>query len=398
MNLAVSKNKIIAGVAAAAFLGPFTQTVYTPALVRLQGVFQVNTFQINLTISLFTAILAFSNFFIGPMADRWGRRAILLPGLLVFALGSLICMLAPSYGYFLLGRLTQAAGISTAILVAATVIGDIYAPSERAKAMSFYQTINFLGPVLGPVIGGLIAAHFYWQGIFGLLIVGAMSAWLYNRRYLPETLPADVAPLRFTVQSFTNVFRNRSGFSILLLGFSQFYGYYVFLVFLPLLLDALFHIPAASQGFFFVPLTAGLMGGVRLGQRWQRHWTRTRILNVSSLGIATTVLLFWIAMKLHLLTVPLLIAILLLYGLLLGCSIPVQSTILINVFEKQKGTAVGIYNFARFIGAALGPLAGGLIVLRYQIDVVFLSLGVMLVVAALVINRFLIDPYESNKS
>jgi MFS family permease len=65
-------------VAAAAFLGPFTQTVYAPSQPELGTFFQVNTVMVNLTISLFTAILALSNFVVGPMADRWGRRAILL--------------------------------------------------------------------------------------------------------------------------------------------------------------------------------------------------------------------------------------------------------------------------------------------------------------------------------
>lgn len=102
--------------------------------------------------------------------------------------------------------------------------------------------------------------------------------------------------------------------------------------------------------------------------------------------------------SLPLTALPALIGLLPLYGVLLGCSIPVQSTILINVFERQRGAAVGIYNFSRFIGSAIGPMVGGLIVLYYAIDVVFLSLGVMLVVAALAINRYLADPYETKSS
>ena len=92
-----SNKATLVGVAAAAFLGPFTQTVYAPSLPELGTFFQVNTVMVNLTISLFTAILALSNFVVGPMADRWGRRAILLPGLIVFSLGSLLCLFAASY-------------------------------------------------------------------------------------------------------------------------------------------------------------------------------------------------------------------------------------------------------------------------------------------------------------
>jgi hypothetical protein len=114
--LVAAKNAtILTGVAAAAFLGPFTQTVYTPSLPDLQRFFGVNTVMINLTISLFTAILALSNFVVGPAADTWGRRAVLLPGLAVFCLGSLLCLFADSYSLFLAGRAVQAMGISTAL-------------------------------------------------------------------------------------------------------------------------------------------------------------------------------------------------------------------------------------------------------------------------------------------
>jgi len=106
-----------------------------------------------------------------------------------------------------------------------------------------------------------------------------------------------------------------------------------------------------------------------------------------------TVLLFWLA--LHFGLIPVLVLFLLAYRLLLGCSLPVQSTILVNLFQQQKATAVGLYNFSRFIGAAIGPLIGGLIVMQYSVNVVFLSLDLLLGVAAFVIRKNLSDPFEA---
>jgi multidrug resistance protein len=392
------KTKILIGVSAAAFLGPFTQTVYTPSLPELGSFFQVNTVMANLTISLFTAILALSNFVVGPIADRRGRRAILLPGLVVFTFGSVICLFSASYWLFLTGRAVQAIGISTALLMAPTVIGDIYSPQERAHAMGVFQTVTFLGPVLGPVAGGLIAAFLHWQWAFALLATGGVAAWLYNRSELRETLPHDVIATRVSLHLFRKVLANRSAFSIIVLGFSQFYGYYVFLVFLPSLLLSLFALPTSSEGFFFVPLTAGMLLGINIGSRWQRYWTRTKIVGISSFGIALNVLLFWSALSASLVTVPLLVVILLVYGVLLGCSLPVQSTILVNLFDQEKATAVGVYNFFRFTGAAIGPLAGGLIEMAYGLKVVFLSLGVILLVSAWIVHKQLSDPFEATNA
>lgn len=396
--VSAKKTTILVGVSAAAFLGPFTQTVYTPSLPALQDFFHVNTVMVNLTISLFTAVLAVSNFIVGPIADRWGRRATLLPGLIIFSCGSLICLFSDSYWLFLSGRAIQAVGISAAFLVAPTVIADIYAPEERARAMSLFQTVTFLGPVFGPVVGGLIAAYLQWQWAFALLAAAGIAVWLYNRAQLEETLPRGAAPARISLHTFHGVLANRAAFSLILLGFSQFYGYYALLVFLPVLLASLFGMSTASAGFFFLPLTAGILLGINIGGRWQRRWTRTRIVSVSSFGIGLNVLALWLALLANIVNLPALGAFLLLYGLLLGGSLPVQSTILVNLFRQEKATAVGVYNFFRFTGSAIGPIAGGFIHLTYGVETVFLSLGALLIASAWIVRRNLHDPFETRRA
>jgi len=392
--VAARNSTILTGVAAAAFLGPFTQTVYTPSLLELQEYFRVNTVMVNLTISLFTAILALSNFVVGPAADIWGRRAVLLPGLAIFCLGSLLCLFADSYSLFLAGRAVQAMGISTALLVAPTVIGDIYPPAERAQAMNVYQTVTFLGPVFGPVIGGLIAAHLRWQWAFALLALAAFAVWLYNFRWLKETKPDAATPVKISLRTFRGVLANRSALSIVLIGFSQFYGYYVFLVFLPGLLASLFELSTAVTGIFFVPLTAGILAGIYVGRQWQRYWSRTRILSAGSLGIGFDVFALWLTLVAGVVNIPLLVIFLLTYGVLLGCSLPVQSTILVNLFTEEKGTAVGLYNFFRFAGAAIGPLTGGLIEMTLGVNAVILNVAALLGIAAWIVHKNLYDPFD----
>ena len=392
--MSLSHSGILLGVGAAAFLGPFSQTAYAPSLPELGSFFAVNTVLVNLTISLFMAILALATLLVGPMADRWGRRAMLLPGLLLFTLGSLLCLFAASYWIFLGGRMVQAIGISTAIVIAPTVIGDVFPQQERVAAIGLYQALTFLGPVLGPVVGGLIAAHLQWQWVFALLAAGGLAAWFYNRKHLPETLPAGLVPVPIRLRSFRSVLANRSAVAVLMLGFSQFFGYYVFLVFLPTLLATLYPQQAASTGFFFLPLTAGILAAISLSGRFARRWRRSHVVGAATFGIAGSVLLFWLALSAGLMSLPLLLVFLLAYGLLLGASLPVQTTILVSLFHEEKATAVGSYNFCRFAGAACGPLVGGLISLAYGVDTVFLVLGVLLLAAAWVVKRQLTDALE----
>ena len=379
--------KILLGLSIAAFLGPFTQTIYTPSLPEVGHFYAANQFMVNLTISLYTFILAANQFFVGPLTDTRGRKATLLPGLLIFMTGSLICFLSSNYYLFLFGRAIQAFGITTGSVVAAAVIGDIYTPHERGKAMSIYQTMVFLGPVLGPVIGSFISAYADWHTAFALLAVAALFAYLYNRSILPETLPPDAVSKKITVQTFFNIISNRAASAVMLLAFVQFYGYYIFLVFLPTLLDELFHVSLAVKGLFFMPLTAGIVLGTMLGGRLQTRLTHASILVLSSYGIGLVVALFWVFLHWKLLTIPALIIFLLGYGILLGASLPSQSTSLVNVFLNEKGTAMGVYNFVRFTGAAIGPLFGTTLYHLGGDDALYITLFVFLLGSAFVIQR-----------
>jgi len=95
------------------------------------------------------------------------------------------------------------------------------------------------------------------------------------------------------------------------------------------------------------------------------------------------------------LTIPILIMFLLAYGILLGMSLPSQSTTLVNLFVKEKGTAIGIYNFIRFTGAAIGPMLGALIHGISGDVTLYLSLFIFLLAAAFFIHKNMYDPFET---
>ena len=382
-----NKRLIMTGMAAAAFIGPFTQTVYIPSLVELGQDFGVGMALANLTISLFVGILALSGFIVGPLADRYGRRRLLLPGLCLFVLGSLLCLFAPGYLAFLGGRVLQAFGVSISLAVAAAVIADVYPPQERAAALSLYQFMAYLGPVLGPVVGGLIAHSLSWQWAFALLAGLGLLVLLYNARVLPETLPPGQAPAPLSFGVLGGIFSNRSAAAIMLVAFGQFYGYYSFLVFLPQLLDRHFELGVAARGFAFVPLTAGLLFGTLGARFWSQRMAHGQQIALASYLIAADVLVLWGLLVFGQLSFALLSGLLLVYGAALGGSLPAQTALLVNLFSHSRATVIGAFNSVRFAGAALGPLLGAWIAHRAGLPWVFLTVGTLLLCASLLAQR-----------
>jgi multidrug resistance protein len=384
---------ILMGVSAAAFLGPFTQTVYAPSLVEIGHYFQVSQLAVNWTISGWVLVLAVAGFIVGPLADRFGRRAVLLTGLVIFTIGSLLCLVAQRYGWFLAGRMVAALGISACVTMAAVVIGDIYAPDERTDAMSVYQLLAFLGPVAGPVVGGVFASYLPWQWIFALLTVLSIVVLIGNARILPETRPAAAAAQGTGMQGLGRLLRSRPAWALFLLGFTQLYAYYAFLVHLPVLLHDQ-PLSTAEKGLAFLPLTVGLLVGVRLSRWLVGRWHRTLVVNGAASGLAVAVLALAGLLAINALPLPLLLLFMLLFGLLLGSNLPPQMAILVNLFSAEKGAAVGAHASIRFTGGALGPVVSALIGRHFGNSAVIGALGIVLLIVAVLVWRWLEDPYE----
>lgn len=342
-------------VAFAAFLGPFTQTVYAPILPELGEALATTPLLINLSISIFTFVLAFMQIVYGPLVDRSGRRRILLMGLAVYVGASLGCFLAPNIELLLVFRALQAVGIAAGAVVAVTVIGDRFEGAERGRAMGSFQMMVALGPVVGPVVGGFIGEHLDFHYVFLLLAAVGALVLLANARWLQETRPAESTPRAFHPAEYLDVLRNRQGLAIMLLSFVQYYAFYNYLVFMPRVLDSTYGLSAGEKGLVFLPLSIAVVIGSFVGGRLLGRWRPRPTLLVTAGLNALSVLLFlgvaqwslaWLVMAASA------------FGLFLGLSLPVQTSLLMDLYPHNRATAVGSYNFFRFMGMATGPVLG----------------------------------------
>src|SRR5262249_42577859 len=124
----------------------------------------------------------------GKLSDLYGRRRLLLVGIAIFALGSLLCALAPDMLSLILARGLQGAGGGGLIALANTVVGDIISPRERGRYQGYFASTYALSSVAGPLLGGFFAERFSWTLIFWVnLPLCAIAAVIVDRtlRRLP---------------------------------------------------------------------------------------------------------------------------------------------------------------------------------------------------------------------
>src|SRR5690606_14866619 len=112
---------------------------YLPSLPIMSRELQVDFVAIQYTLSMYLGGVALGQLFMGPLSDRFGRRPVLLVGMLLFAVGSVICMLAPNTGFLYLGRLVQALGGSAGIALSRAIVRDLFG-RELAASMLGYVT------------------------------------------------------------------------------------------------------------------------------------------------------------------------------------------------------------------------------------------------------------------
>ncbi len=145
----------------------------------------------QLVVGVFFFSLGLGTLFTGPMSDHFGRKKVLVGGLVVYVAGALAAWQSQSLAGLLAARALQGLGAAGPRVVTASITRDLYAGRQMARIMSFIMIVFSLVPALAPLIGQAITSAFGWRGIFlaFVLFAGAIGSWFFLRQ--PETLPPD---------------------------------------------------------------------------------------------------------------------------------------------------------------------------------------------------------------
>lgn len=189
---ALSTAELVAMVAALSALNALSIDVMLPALPEIGRDFALTEDNDRqLVIVAYVALFGISQLVYGPLADAFGRRSVLNWALGVFILGSVLCVVAPSFELFLLARALQGVGAAATRVIATAVVRDLTEGRRMAQVMSMAMTVFMIVPIVAPAIGQLILFVAPWRWIFGALLIYAVLVLLWTLLRLPETLRAE---------------------------------------------------------------------------------------------------------------------------------------------------------------------------------------------------------------
>jgi DHA1 family bicyclomycin/chloramphenicol resistance-like MFS transporter len=169
---------------------PITTDLYLPALPGLATDLHSPMSRTQLTLSALLFAFGFSQLLLGPAADRFGRRPVLLAGLGVFVVASIGGALAPDIGTLVAWRALQGVGMAAAVVCARAMVRDLYLPSEGARVMS--KALSGLGfiALASPLLGGLLATLLGWRHALAATAVFGAVCLAVVALALTETVPA----------------------------------------------------------------------------------------------------------------------------------------------------------------------------------------------------------------
>ncbi|TKX19412.1 MFS transporter-like protein 154 [Elsinoe australis] len=170
------------------FLAPVSSTTVLAAVPEVAATYNTSGTVINLSNALYQLFMGLSPMFWGPMGQAYGRRWTQLLSAFLFTAFSIGTALAPNLASFFVFRILTAFQGTSFLIIGSACIGDIYRPTERATALSWFLSGTLIGPAFGPFLGGVIVTYKPWRDIFWMQTGIAAGATALVFFFLPETI------------------------------------------------------------------------------------------------------------------------------------------------------------------------------------------------------------------
>jgi MFS family permease len=198
--LAASSKRLVPWlIAVAFFMESLDTTILNTAVPTIAAALHVAPLSMKSVLASYTLSLAVFIPISGWMADRFGTRRVFASAIGIFTLGSFLCGISSNLHVLVACRILQGCGGSMMVPVGRLTVVRTFAKSELVRAMSFVAIPGLIGPMLGPIAGGLIVGYFHWRLIFFVNVpiglAGLFMVYLHLPDYREHTHPLDVAGL-----------------------------------------------------------------------------------------------------------------------------------------------------------------------------------------------------------
>jgi MFS transporter, DHA1 family, multidrug resistance protein len=271
-------------------MGPVSTDLYLPSLPGIARDLEASAGLAQLTIGLFIAGFAAMMLVCGPLADRFGRRPVLLCGMALYTLASIACALATDIAFLLAARFVQALGACVGPVIGRAIVRDLYGPREAGRILGYMASAMALAPLIGPFVGGWLEIAFGWRANFWVLAAygGLLMAALALR--LAETLRTPLtgalSPGRL-IGNYALIVKNRTFLGFMLCLSLSFGALFTWISNSAFVVIDHFGVAPDRFGWVFGAVILGYIAGAYCGSRAGMRLGLARATGIGSLICAT---------------------------------------------------------------------------------------------------------------
>lgn len=364
--------------------------MYLPSLGHIAADFDVSYAMSNLSISLYLAITAVLQIFMGPLSDRYGRRPILMSGLVIYVVASVGCLLAQDIVVFLVFRMFQGA-IVGGMALSRAVVRDMHDERSAASLIGYISLAMAIAPMTGPMIGGFLDQLFGWRANFVFFAVVGAALTLLCWWDLGETNTQKSATIRDQFRTYPELLQSRSFWGYAICQTFSLGAFYVYITGAALVGADVFGLSTTQIGIAIGAITGGFAMGSFLSGRFASRFPLFVMVLAGRVAAMFGLCMGLLLMAFGILNPITYTAAIMFVGFGNGLTLPSAASGAMSVRPKLAGSASGLSGAMAVAGGAfLTSLTGALLAPENAAErLVLIMLGSVLVslLAALYVRR-----------
>lgn len=362
MTQTIDKRWVIVSLASIPLIMTLGNSMLIPVLPLLEKKLDITNLQSSLIITVYSIVAIVFIPLAGFLSDRFGRKKVIVPALIITGIGGLIAALASwkidnPYGLILAGRVLQGIGASGAMPIVLPLVGDIFhSDKEASSTLGIIETSNTVGKVLSPILGSALAAVIWFLPFVSIPVFSAISVLLVVF-LIKENNEENEEPLKFPKywSLIKDVFKKHKRWliAVFIIGAILMFVLFGFLFYLSNTLEDKFDFKGVKKGLLLaIPLLALAIASYVSGKKIKDNLVVMKwvtFVGIVLMGLSVAVISF---ME-HFIY---LLIIFLICGTGIGIALPSLDALITESIDKTiRGAITSIYSAMRFIGVAAGP-------------------------------------------
>ncbi len=340
--------------------------IFLPMLPAIGRDLHITQAVAQYVLTIFLISTAVIQLFVGPLADRYGRRPVLLIATLIFAVATIVCIFATTIEVLLFGRVLQAATASSMALSRA-IIRDLYDRSKAASMIGYVTMAMAIIPMLSPAIGGYVGELYGWQAPFVVSFIVAILMLFLIYFDLGETHKPVLNPVSEQISEYFSLLREPKIWGYTLCATFCSGAYFAFLGGAPFVGTELIKMEPSTLGYFFGFVAFGYMIGNFFSGRFSERMGIEPMMFYGGIIACTGVGIAFFLMTNFAPQAEFLFFPMMLVGMGNGMTLPNANAGAVSVRPDLAGSASGLGGFLTIGGgAALASLSGALITVENQ--------------------------------